>query len=458
MKILEGKKRAFFIGIGGIGMSALARYLSNKGIEIYGYDRTETVLTKKLEDEGMKIHYEDRIDLIPDNIDIVVYTPAIPSDHKEKNWLIANGHKLLKRSELLKEILAESRVIAVAGTHGKTSTSAILSHLLHDTSCSATCFVGGIMVNYNTNFLYSDSNLVVVEADEYDRSFLRLFPEVAIMQALDPDHLDIYGSPEEMIKSYRDFTMQISEGGLLVVPDHVSNKMSTDWKEDLDERKVEFITYGEGNSEVKVMRMTHEGLTTKVKMNAFGQDVKMTVPFPGRHNALNAVGASIVAYHLGLDWAELAERMRSFRGVRRRFEVIYQSDNQTFIDDYAHHPEEIKAIVSGLRKSFPGKKIVGVFQPHLYTRTKDFVKGFAKELDALDEILLLPIYPARELPIEGVESELILNLMKNEQSKLIQKNELIEELKNKKIEVLVTIGAGDIDKLVPVIKKEIFCV
>lgn len=476
MNILKDKKKAYFIGIGGIGMSALARYLSNKNIEVYGYDRTSTVLTKKLEEEGMKIHYEDDIRFIPDNIDLVVYTPAIPKDHKEMNWLKDQGHRLYKRSELLKEILKASYVIAVAGTHGKTSTSAVLSHLVKDTSAAATCFVGGIMVNYGTNFLYSDSHRVIVEADEYDRSFLRLFPDVAIIQALDPDHLDIYGTPDEMIRSYREFTMQIKSGGLLVVPNHVLEKMSDHWKADLREHNVQLVSYGEKEDnifsragdgitslfendeheqEVNVKTLESEGLTTDVVVNTDKGDVQLTVPFPGRHNALNSIGAAIVANYLGMDWDEIRMRLASFKGIKRRFEVIHDKDGKVFIDDYAHHPEEIRAMVDALRGCFPGKKILGVFQPHLFTRTRDFVGGFAEQLDKFDEIVLLPIYPAREEPIEGVTSEVIFSKMINTRKSLVEKTGLIDHLKNKEYDVLVTIGAGDIDKLVPEIKNNV---
>ena len=464
MKILKGKKRAYFIGIGGIGMSALARYLLNRGIEIYGYDKTETVLTKTLEDEGMNIHYEDRIDLIPQKIDIVVYTPAIPSDHSEKNWLIDQGHRLFKRSELLKEILNESKVIAVAGTHGKTSTSAILAHLLRNSEVSPTCFVGGIMVNYNTNFVFGDKDWVVIEADEYDRSFLRLFPTIAIINALDPDHLDIYGSEKEMVDSYRQFTGQIKEGGLLVVPNHVLIAMSEQWKEELKKKDIGLISFGEEGDDslyglenaVQIQSMTSKMLWTTLRLQVNRKQIELKIPFPGRHNALNAIGAAIVANWLGVEWKKIREQLETFGGIKRRFEVIYQSDNQIFIDDYAHHPEEIKAMVNGLRGCFPNSRITGIFQPHLYTRTRDFVDGFATELDKLDEVILLPIYPARELPIEGVKAAMIAERMKNEKTEILEKEELIPELKQRKIEVLVTLGAGDIDKMVPIIEEQIF--
>ncbi len=457
MKILKDKKRAYFIGIGGIGMSALARYLLNKEIEIYGYDRTETVLTKKLEDEGMKIHYEDDVDLIPKNIDLVVYTPAIPRDLKEMNWFVDQGYQLYKRSELLKEILSEYKVIAVAGTHGKTSTSAILSHLLKDSAVSPTCFVGGIMVNYGTNFLFGVSDLMIFEADEYDRSFLRLYPDVAIINALDPDHLDIYGTGEEMVESYRQFTMQIKEGGTLIVPDHVMLlKMSNKWLNDLNNRKVDVFSYGKLGIDCKVKSITGKELLSEVCIVNELDEIRLEMTFPGEHNAMNAIGAALVANSLGLSWEKIRERLKTFKGIQRRFEMVYQSDNQVFIDDYAHHPEEIKAMVGSLRNCFPNRKITGVFQPHLYTRTRDFADGFAEELDKLDEVILMPIYPAREEQIEGVSSKMILDRMKNDKSELLEKEELIETLKNREIEVLVTLGAGDIDKEVGVIKRELF--
>ena len=462
MKILKDKNRAFFIGIGGIGMSALARYLLNKGIEIYGYDRTQTALTKKLESEGMKIHYEDDVKFIPPNVDLVVYTPAIPSDHKEKNWFSENGFQLYKRSELLKEILLESKVIAVAGTHGKTSTSSVLSHILKGSEVSATCFVGGIMVNYETNFLFGESNWVVIEADEYDQSFLRLFPDMAIIQALDPDHLDIYGTGEAMLESYRQFTRQIKDGGHLIVPDHVYQKMNEEWLEELMSRDVTVTTYGTfneveaGEKDAEVNDLDARELSTMVKMSYEKRDVQFSVPFAGRHNALNSIGASVLTRKLGVEWSTIIKQLSTFKGIWRRFEVIYRSEKQIFIDDYAHHPMEIKAMVTSLRKSFPGKKLTVVFQPHLFTRTRDFVDGFAEELSKCDEVVLLPIYPARELPIEGVTSQIILDKMTLQSAEIIEKKELINTLKNKEIEVFATLGAGDIDKLVQVVKEEIF--
>ena len=462
MNFLEGKNRAFFIGIGGIGMSALARYLLNKGIEVFGYDRTETQLTKTLVSEGMNIHYEDNVDLIPNDIDIVVYTPAIPSDHSQLNWFHNNGFQLYKRSELLKEILSESKVIAVAGTHGKTSTSSMLSHILQGSDIEATSFVGGIMVNYGTNFLFGKSEWVVIEADEYDRSFLRLFPDIAIIQALDPDHLDIYGTGEEMVKSYRKFTNQIKDGGLLVVPDHVGSKMEKDWIEELMDKNISIIRYGKIPSDQKDEKDTvvHEliarGLHTDVKISVRDESQILDVPFPGRHNAMNTVGAATIGHHLGMSWDEIKKTISTFKGIWRRFEIIYQSDRQVFVDDYAHHPMEIKAMVTSLRKSFPDKKLTVVFQPHLFTRTRDFVDGFAQELDQCDEVILLPIYPARELPIKGVTSEIILEEMRIDNKAIIEKSELINDLKKREIEVLATLGAGDIDKLVPIINDEIF--
>ncbi len=462
MNFLEGKKRAFFIGVGGIGMSALARYLLNKGIEVYGYDRTETKLTKKLVSEGMNIHYTDDIEFIPTNIDIVVYTPAIPADHKQKNWFIDNDFTLYKRSELLKEILNESRVIAVAGTHGKTSTSSMLSHILKGSDNEVTCFVGGIMVNYNTNFLYGSSKWVVIEADEYDRSFLRLYPDIAIIQALDPDHLDIYGTGEEMVESYREFTLQIKNGGMLVVPDHVGDMMSKNWLAELEDKNISTTKYGsikeadKEKTDIDVISLIAKALNTDVVLNYEGREIVLNVPFPGRHNALNSVGASIIAHKMGMSWDSIRKQISTFKGIWRRFEVIHKTVDQIFIDDYAHHPMEIKAMVGSLRKSFPGKKISVVFQPHLFTRTRDFVSGFAEELDQCDEVILLPIYPARELSINGVTSQIILDRMKLEHKKIVDKEELINELKSRKIEVLATLGAGDIDKLVPIIKEEVF--
>lgn len=453
---LEKIQRVYFIGIGGIGMSALARYFIAGGFDTAGYDRTETGLTGQLSSEGSLIHYEDNIEMIPENYRdrdkkseiLVIYTPAVPDTHSELRYFRENGFLVLKRSEVLGLITEKTKSIAVAGTHGKTTVSAIIAHLLKHSKLDCSAFLGGISKNYNTNLLIGKSDLVVLEADEYDRSFLQLHPWIGVVTAMDEDHLDIYGGKAELEKGFSDFVKQIKSGGMLLAKKGLP-------VESLNLKDVSKYTYGKEKdadfyySGVKVERglyifdiHTPEGVIKNVH---FG--------YPGRMNVENAVAAAAVLTLLEVGKTEIKKALLYFTGVKRRFELVFQSENLVYIDDYAHHPEEIKACIESVREMFPGKSITGIFQPHLFSRTKAFVDGFAESLDKLDELILLDIYPAREDPLPGVTSELIFRKMKLKNKQMADKEELVDLLRNKDLEVLITMGAGNIDNKVEPIKE-----
>ena len=438
---LDELKRIYFVGIGGIGMSALARYFNSLGMEVFGYDKVETVLTKTLVKEGMIVHYEDDVNQIPADIDLVVYTPAIPKEHKELNYFWDNNYSVKKRAAVLGMISKNRKTIGVAGTHGKTTTSAILTHILHTCGVHCTAFLGGIAENFESNFVAGDSEWVVMEADEFDRSFLHLHPELAIITSMDADHLDIYGDKMAMHQTFVAYVDQVKD--------------TLYYKHDLSlhpqmNPQIELEQYGVNEESIRAENVRAEAPyfvfdwsspTTTIS------DLKFTLP--GHHNVLNATAAVAVAKKLGCDDANIREALLTFKGIKRRFEFIYNNKKQVYIDDYAHHPEELKAAIHAARTLYPNRKITGVFQPHLYSRTRDFVEGFAAALDALDELILMDIYPARERPIEGVTSAIIFDKMKHPNRVLIQKNQLLEELKKRKLEVLMTLGAGDIGALVP---------
>jgi len=458
-----GRGAVYFIGIGGIGMSALARYFLSKGCAVSGYDKTATPLTKKLETEGMAIHYEDSVDLIPKDVQLVVYTPAVPKDHKEMAWYKENGYELLKRSAVLGLISKSSFNICIGGTHGKTTITTMIAHLLRHTGYGCNAFLGGISVNYNTNFWSSERNVCVIEADEYDRSFLQLTPDIAIISSMDPDHLDIYGTEEALQDAFVAFGEKVKKGGVLI------NKFGLKRGDDLKADR--HITYSRQNESADAyaanVRMASGGYTFDVMMkDSIVADVQLHMG--GMHNVENAVAAVTTAHLLQIDHKKIKDAVASFKGIKRRFEYILPpGDGQgkvsevIFIDDYAHHPAELKALISGAKALFNGKKCTVIFQPHLFSRTKDLADGFAESLDLADEILLLPIYPARELPIEGVSSDTILSRMKNENKRIVSKEELIKLIKEKFVtglipglpEVLITAGAGDIDTLVQPIKE-----
>ena len=453
----------YFIGIGGIGMSALARYFLSKGCTVSGYDKTATPLTKKLESEGMAIHYEDNVDLIPKDVQLVVYTPAVPKDHREMAWYKDNGYRLLKRSAVLGLISQHSFNICIGGTHGKTTITTMIAHLLRHTGYGCNAFLGGISVNYNTNFWSSERNVCVIEADEYDRSFLQLSPDIAIISSMDPDHLDIYGTEEALQDAFVAFGARVKQGGVLI------NKFGL--KRGADLKADRHFTYSRQNenadSYAANVRMANGGYTFDVMMkDSMVADVQLHMG--GMHNVENAVAAVTAAHLLQIDHKKIKDAVASFKGIKRRFEYIIPPSSAEegrveviYIDDYAHHPAELKALISGAKALFSGKKCTVIFQPHLFSRTKDLAGGFAESLDLADEILLLPIYPARELPIEGVSSNTILSRMKNENKRIVSKEELIKRIQEKFVpglmpgltEVLITAGAGDIDTLVQPIKE-----
>jgi len=447
----------YFLGIGGIGMSALARWFHLQGMTVSGYDRTATWLTQQLIEEGMDIHFIDQVELIPTHVTIagtlVIYTPAIPKDHLEFNFLINSGFKIIKRSEALGLIAQQHKTIAVAGTHGKTTTSALIAHILKTAGLNMVAFLGGVTTNYATNLVIEgkigDDMLVIAEADEFDRSFLRLFPDVAVITAVDPDHLDIYGDHQSVIKSFSDFAGQIKPGGVLVR--HASIECL---EKPLNE--ITAYTYGMNQGQFFADRITTEGGFFEfnlVGLNSNIDHIKLGVP--GFHNLENAIAASVVARTLGVDDATIRLALSSFQGVKRRFEFIINRKDIVFIDDYAHHPKEIEALLTSLRSMYPGKQITVIFQPHLYSRTRDFAAGFSESLSLADHVLLLDIYPARELPIAGVTSDMLMPWIKSPVKVRCTKAELLQKISDMNIEVLATVGAGDIDTCVLPIKESL---
>ena len=435
--------KIYFVGIGGIGMSALARYFNGLGCEVHGYDKTATVLTGKLEQEGMKIHYEDDLKYMVDGIDLVIYTPAIPGDHKELNFFFENDYPVMKRAEVLGLISRNRKTIAIAGTHGKTTTSSIITHLLRTGGVDCTAFLGGIAQNYASNFVEGKSEWVVVEADEFDRSFLHLSPDFSVIISTDADHLDIYGDKDHMAEGFTQFAERLKPGGTVFLRQGLQLLRN--------EVPMDSFGVGQGNYRSKNVRV-EDGFFVFDFESPKGRIENIKFTLPGRHNVENATAAIAVAQQLGVGEEAVKKAMASFKGIKRRFEFIYRSDEIVYIDDYAHHPTELKAAIQAARTLFPGRRITGVFQPHLYTRTRDFVDGFAEALDGLDEIVLMDIYPARELPIEGVTSGIIYDKMKNPSKVMVTKTSLMDDLKGREFDVLLTLGAGDIDVFVEPIK------
>jgi UDP-N-acetylmuramate--alanine ligase len=461
---LEDIRSVYFIGIGGIGMSAIARYFHARGVQVSGYDKTPTVLTHELEEAGIPVHYQEDVTLAPKEIDFVVYTPAVPAEHAELVYYREAGYAVVKRSDVLQVITEGSFNICVAGTHGKTTITTMIAHLLRHSGYGCTAFLGGISVNYGTNYWSTgDSNVCVVEADEYDRSFLKLSPNVAVISAMDPDHLDIYGDEKTMQEAFVAFGNRTKEGGLLVSKFGLSRTK---------EVKVSHkLAYSLQNDSAAVFA---SDIRTELGSYHFNVQVPgkmisgLRLNVGGMHNVENAVAAIAVANHLEIEEEKIREAVAAFRGVKRRFEYIIEPREQepggyvqpVFIDDYAHHPEELRALLKSTRHLLPQRKITVVFQPHLYTRTRDLADGFADSLSIADEVILLPIYPARELPIEGVSSELILQKVDREQKSIVAKDELLNWMKDhvKSLdkefgEVIITAGAGDIDTLVPQLKE-----
>jgi UDP-N-acetylmuramate--alanine ligase len=466
----------YFIGIGGIGMSALARYFNAMGKKVSGYDKTPTKLTAELIAEGIDIHFDDHIRNIPsyikelpyntDNI-LVVTTPAVPKDHSEYVFFNLNGFNIKKRAEVLGMITETAYTIAVAGTHGKTTTSSLVAHILKFAGLDPSAFLGGITQNYNTNLLLSSKlkdqhsrpndssgraasdtqHLVVVEADEYDRSFLTLHPEIAVITSCDADHLDIYGDKNSVEESFSLFAKQVRS--ILILKKNIVSKINAPLKA---------ISYAVNDDSADYFAQHikiengyyHYEIVTPVTIYD-----NITLGLPGLHNVENSVAAVAIACQLNIPEKIIREALASFKGVRRRFDYHIKTDELVFIDDYAHHPEELKAAISSAKEMYPGKKITGIFQPHLYSRTRDFADEFAKSLDLLDECILMEIYPARELPIDGVTSQMLLNKMRSVNKSICQKADLIEEIKKRDLQVLMTMGAGDIDTFIDSLKQEL---
>lgn len=438
--------RVFFVGIGGIGMSALARYFAKRGQVVCGYDKTRTKLTETLEQEGILITYLDEAASLPcaflDHHDdtLIVYTPAIPKDSKILNHFIDKGFSLKKRSEVLGVISKGMFCIGIAGTHGKTTTSSIVAHLLKDTGYDCTAFLGGITSNYNSNVLFGKNNVVVVEADEYDRSFLTLHPDIAVVTSMDADHLDIYGDKSHLDESFQLYAGQLKPNGTLYAYEGLplSNSISyaasataTAKAENLRVEGSKFVfDYADNDTQIK--------------------DISLMLP--GKHNVENTTVAIAIALKLGIDEDKIKQAVANFKGVKRRFEYIVNNDNQIYIDDYAHHPEELRACFDAVRQLYPDKKLTVIFQPHLFTRTRDFADDFAKVLSTADDLLLLEIYPARELPLEGIDSKFLLDKINLKNKQICGKDFVVQYVKDTKPELILTVGAGDIDTIIETLK------
>lgn len=443
---IDHLKYVYLIGIGGIGMSGLARYFKSQGLFVGGYDRAETDLTKQLVQEGVSITYEDNKAFVPEEVrditseTLIIYTPAIPSDSQILNFFKEKGHSLHKRAEVLGLLSKSKYTIAVAGTHGKTTTSCLIAHILTDSGFHCSAFLGGIASNYNTNMLISDSNLLVVEADEYDRSFLTLHPDIAIVTATDADHLDIYDNRDQVIESFKLFINQVTEKGVRIIRKGLT--LHSD------------ITYAQGefadaySSESRIVNGEfyfdyHHG-------DFVIRDIHLGIS--GNHNVENAVAAITAVRILGVSAEQVKRALSNFMGVKRRFEYIVKNEKHIYIDDYAHHPAELKAFFSAVKSLYPEKKLCAIFQPHLFTRTRDFVNDFAVALSLVDELILMPIYPAREKPIEGVTSEWLLEKVEAGKKKILNQEEVLAYIQQETPELIVTVGAGNIDRLVRPLK------
>ncbi|SHG73871.1 UDP-N-acetylmuramate--L-alanine ligase [Flavobacterium micromati] len=444
---LDQINNVYFIGIGGIGMSNLARYFKNLGKEVCGYDKTPSVLTNELIESGISIHFEDAIDLVPKDFYIentlVVITPAVPVSHSEWNYFIQKGYVIKKRAEVLGLITKDTFCFAVAGTHGKTTTSGILGHILHESGADVTAFIGGIVENYNSNLIGNGKTITVVEADEFDRSFLHLHPNIACITSMDADHLDIYGTSEEIEKSFIEFADKIKDKKNLFITKELPIEGVVCAVNDEAVYKAINVRIGDGSYVFDVQTPT-----SVIKDLHFG--------LPGRHNLMNAVMAIAMANLFGTPTDVIAKAIASFKGIKRRFSYQIKTQAKVYIDDYAHHPTEINAVHQAVTELYDGQKVLAVFQPHLFSRTKDFADDFAKSLSAFDEVILLDIYPARETPMEGINSQWLMDKMTNGNKKLVNKSDLIPAILASSAKIIVTIGAGDIGELVTPIKKAIY--
>ncbi len=443
-------KNVYFIGIGGIGMSALARYFKQNGLNVGGYDKTPSPLTKQLENEGCLIHFDDLGNQVPEtftnkNDTLVVYTPAI-KQLDEINFFKQHGFTLLKRAEVLGMLTRQSKGLCVAGTHGKTTTSSMLAFMLDQSSWKCNAFLGGIATNFQSNLVLSqNSSYTVIEADEFDRSFLHLSPFASIITSVDPDHLDIYGTAEQFKEGFRQFAMKLDPKGICMQKEGLNlPTLGTSFTYAVESESADYS--------VSNIQWKNGFLCGDVRLkNLWWREVEFGLP--GIHNAENALACLGLLHELGMDEVQIRTGIKDFLGVKRRFEYIIRTENLVYVDDYAHHPKEINALIGSIRLLYPGKKIMGIFQPHLFSRTKDFVEDFAKELSELDELILLPIYPAREEPIQGVTSEWLLSMCKNEKKSIKRQSEVLSYLSNYSDGILLTIGAGDIDRIVPSLKE-----
>ncbi len=445
MKDIDQITTVYFLGIGGIGMSALARYFHSRGVNVCGYDKTPSEITKALQLEGIEVSFEDDPAGVSSQPELVVYTPAVPTDTNLFTYFSAQDIPLKKRSEILGLISSALPTIAVAGTHGKTTIGAMLTHIFIQAGVPCTAFLGGISTNYNTNYVGEPgSHWLIAEADEFDRSFLQLHPRLALISSMDTDHLDIYGSYEELTRSFNMFTKQISKQGVLIVNNRIKSRLDYSGK---------CYTYGFTRESDYSMNNTgiREGYY-EADFNGMLEIQGVMIGHPGRHNLENALAAAALAHQAGIAPESIKRALSGFTGVKRRFEVHIQTTNTVYLDDYAHHPEEIRACILSAREIWPKRKITGVFQPHLYTRTRDLADQFADSLSLLDELILLDIYPAREEPIEGVDSEMILDKVKTK-AIVSKREELLSLLKRKHTDILITMGAGDIDRFTEPIKQ-----
>lgn len=450
---MDNIRSVYFLGIGGIGMSNLARYFMSKGKSVGGYDRAETLLTKALVKEGADIHYADDVANIPvlytdKETTLIVYTPAMPDDSPELNYFREHGFDIHKRAQVLGLITQSSKALCCAGTHGKTTTSSMLAHILKGSHLDCNAFLGGILKNYDSNLMLSDKSVfTVVEADEYDRSFHWLHPYMALITSVDPDHLDIYGTEDEYLKSFEKFTSLIQPGGALVVKHNIKLKPQL-------QSGVRLYTYSQDKGDFRAENIKVGSGTIRfdfVTPDSVVKNIELGVPV--RINIENGIGSMALAWLNGATNDELRNGMRTFQGAKRRFDFMLKTDSLVMIDDYAHHPDELSASISSVKELYPDKKVLGIFQPHLYSRTRDFADQFARSLSLLDELILLDIYPAREKPIEGVTSQIIFDKVTCKKT-LCKKSELLDIIRNKKdIEVLLTVGAGDIDQLLQPIKE-----
>ncbi|ADY50721.1 UDP-N-acetylmuramate/alanine ligase [Pseudopedobacter saltans DSM 12145] len=445
---LEDIKRVYLVGIGGISMSSLARYFQKRGCQVAGYDKTSTVLTRALESEGIPVSYKDELEAIPaefrikDSSGLVIYTPAVPKNSVVYNYFADAGFDVYKRSQILGLLSRGMFTIAVAGTHGKTTTSCLITHLLRHGGNQCSAFLGGISVNYYTNLIIGENEVMVVEADEYDRSFLTLHPNIAVITSMDADHLDIYGDKSHLTESFELFASQVDSGGTVFLRKGLDVKQSVS-------------TYAiEQDADAKAVNIRVEDGEFRFDFSNDEIEMKdLVLGLPGQHNIENAVAAIQVALKMGISQQDIKSGLKSFKGVKRRFEYIVKTDAFVYIDDYAHHPEELRACFRAVRTLYPTRKFTAIFQPHLFTRTRDFIDGFAEVLSSVDELILLEIYPARELPIEGINSQFLLDKITLENKKLLTKDEVLKFIKNSEPELLVTVGAGDIDTLIKPIKE-----